>query len=150
MRNVHMTETHWVWTGYAPPNTSGMRYGRMKLPSGSGRAWALAHRYSWELRNGPVPDGLIVRHLCGLSLCVNPEHLAIGTHQDNADDRERDGNTRRGEKHGRSILTREDVIYIKTSGEKGCDLAKKYGVCEATISAVRTGRNWKGNNAATS
>lgn len=59
----------WLWDG----NISAMGYGRFWL---DGKAVS-AHRFSWELRNGPIPAGLEVHHkVCQMKCCVNPEHLA--------------------------------------------------------------------------
>lgn len=73
----------WEWTGHA--NRSG--YGRVTR---RGRD-LFAHRYSWELANGPIPDGLIVCHRCDNPPCVRPEHLFLGTHSDNMRDAQRKG-----------------------------------------------------------
>ncbi len=48
-----------------------------------------AHRLAWELAHGPIPKGLIIRHLCDNKGCAEITHLAIGTHWDNAQDRKR-------------------------------------------------------------
>jgi hypothetical protein len=49
------------------------------------------HRLAWEEANGPIPDGLFVLHRCDVPSCCNPDHLFLGTHQDNADDKKRKG-----------------------------------------------------------
>lgn len=90
----------WLWLA----NTGGKgRYGKLTC----NRRQRQAHAASWEAHNGrPVPDGLVVRHRCDVSLCVNPNHLLIGTQADNINDRDSRGRTARGDRHGRSKLRR--------------------------------------------
>lgn len=77
------------------------RYGRLSC-DGIPRQ---AHIASWEAKNGRrVPTGLLVRHKCDVSLCVNPDHLETGTHADNMRDRNARGRTARGARHGHSKL----------------------------------------------
>lgn len=66
------------WLG--PPTNSG--YGQLTVDK---RHW-MAHRYAWTQVNGPIPEGMIVMHTCDNKLCVNPEHLRLGTHHDNMAD----------------------------------------------------------------
>lgn len=70
--NVSKTESCWVWTG----SKYRMVYGILIVP-GQGRKYA--HRVSWELVNGPIPDGRVIRHRCSNQTCVNPEHLYLGS-----------------------------------------------------------------------
>jgi hypothetical protein len=132
---------HWIWTGGSSIGPYGHRYGRISRPCADKRFGA-AHRISWEIAHGPIPDGKIVRHLCGETLCVNPAHLAIGSHKDNADDRERDGKTMKHEKHWKARLSWEDVRNIRSVGYAVPWLAEKYGVSRSTIYAVLSHQNW--------
>lgn len=69
----------WIWTGAR--HRKG--YGRFAVAN---RRKVYAHRYSWELAHGPIPDGLFVLHRCDNPPCVNPGHLFLGTNQDNMRD----------------------------------------------------------------
>jgi hypothetical protein len=78
MRKVVKGDGCWLWTG-APAQWG---YGQFGMAN---KHW-LAHRVSWFFHNGPIPDGMFVCHRCDVPLCVNPDHLFLGTHQDNMDD----------------------------------------------------------------
>lgn len=84
-RHVDKSGECWIWTGAHQPfgKAHGAGYGNMNL--GSGR-YAPTHRVSWELHNGPIPNGLWVLHRCDNPKCVRPEHLFLGTQRDNARD----------------------------------------------------------------
>lgn len=73
-----------LWIGAAS------RYGRVDIASGGrkrvGRRSTGAHRLAWELVHGPIPDGLEVCHKCDVGLCINVDHLFLGTHADNMQD----------------------------------------------------------------
>lgn len=71
----------WIWIGRC--KASG--YGRIGI--GRNRQF-MAHRVSWELHRGPIPAGKYVCHKCDTPACVNPDHLFLGSAEDNAKDRE--------------------------------------------------------------
>lgn len=85
----------WPWSGAAAAHGYGHVWGEKNKNVG-------AHRVSWELHNGPIPDGLDVLHRCDNPPCVNPAHLFLGTATDNGRDMVSKGraNTPRGDVHG--------------------------------------------------
>jgi len=72
---VRKTDDCWEWTGYRQSGG----YGRLYLQGGV----ALAHRFSYGLLVGEIPQGLEIDHLCRNTSCVNPDHLEAVTHQEN-------------------------------------------------------------------
>lgn len=104
-----------------------------------------AHRVMYELRYGPIPDGLCVCHKCDTPSCVNPEHLFVGTVADNVADKVRKGRSLAGENHNLAKLTVSQVREIRSScraGAKQCLLADRYNVSDATISFIKSGQRW--------
>jgi len=103
----------------------------------------LAHRYSWELTYGLVPEGLFVCHHCDNPICINPEHLFLGTSADNRQDAMQKERLPCGENHGRHKLTEADVRAIRAdriSSQRA--LAREYGVSHSNICAIKTGATW--------
>jgi hypothetical protein len=84
--NVLKTSTCWLWKGSKRPNG----YGRLQVRGEVNKTFGV-HRLSWELHNGPIPSGLFVCHKCDVPLCVNPEHLFLGTQLENMRDRRAKG-----------------------------------------------------------
>lgn len=123
----------WPWTGQK--NEKG--YGRF--------GETMAHRVAFELVHGPVPDGQIVRHRCDNPTCCNPGHLEPGSHKDNSADALERGRFAKGERHGNTKLTAEQVAYIRRNpdGLKQIALARQFGVSPSTLSYIRSGRTWR-------
>lgn len=129
----------WFWLGHL--NEDG--YGGIGVRGKS----VLAHRASWEAFKGPIPDGLCVLHSCDIPCCVNPDHLSVGSQLENIADRVKKNRGRKtgnvGESHPLARLTVEDVLAIRASSECQQDLADRYGVDQAHISAIQLRKRWK-------
>lgn len=129
----------WLWDGRLTDRGYGASGRRGK-----------AHRRAWEIFRGPIPSGQCVCHACDVRPCVNPAHLFLGTHADNNRDAARKGRTvnPRGELHGRSKLTAEQVAAIRSEyrpGVRGLGfkaLGGRYGVSHTTVERIVAGRLW--------
>ncbi len=132
----------WPWT--AGTNAGG--YGWFGF---NGRT-RLAHRVSWTLNIGEIPEGLHVLHRCDNRPCVNPAHLFLGTQLDNVADRvakgRSGGGSLCGEDHPRVKLTAEKVAEIRARYVPRVVtqefLAKEYGVTRGNIHAIVSGKTW--------
>lgn len=128
----------WLWTG-AYDTKSG--YGSFGI---DGRRHS-AHRASWELHFGDIPSGLCVCHKCDTPQCVNPLHLFLGTHTDNAMDKVRKGrdNTPMGVNQRNAKLTDDDVMKIRNDTRTCKTIAAEYGIDGSTCSIIQLGRTWQ-------
>jgi hypothetical protein len=134
----------WEWPGPYQTHDPAFPYGKVHV------AWreaemVMAHRLAWELINGPIPDGLIVRHTCDNPKCCNPYHLLLGTHQDNSDDMVMRGRQANGERHALAKLREEDIPVIRGRlgrGETQQAVADDYQVRQSTISLIASGATW--------
>jgi len=102
-----------------------------------------AHRVSWRLYCGEIPSGLQVLHKCDNRACVNPEHLFLGTHDDNMADKVRKRRQGFGEDNGRAILSVGDVRKIRASDDSALSLARRYGVGREAIYHIRRQISWR-------
>jgi hypothetical protein len=130
---VHIDRGCWLWTGSRTGTWKGGQHGQFALYHGE---HIYAHRLSYLLFNGPIPDGQLVRHTCDVGYCVQPSHLLVGTYQDNSNDaKER----RRFPKY-KTVprkLSAEQVIEIRHLRMRGLTvtaLAAQFGVTKACIS----------------
>jgi hypothetical protein len=123
----------WIWK-MAPVG----KYGQWYLD----KKFMLAHRAAWILYRGPIPRNVLVLHSCDVPLCVNPNHLRLGTYRDNAHDAISRGRFVRGEKHGMSKLTAADVLAIRASSEPCSVLIDRYGIVQSAISAIKLRKSW--------
>ena len=133
--------TCWEWTAYCDKYGYGHFRFNGKMP--------LAHRFAYELYVAPIPEGLHILHKCNNCKCVNPEHLYVGTPQDNADDRERAERAARqdGEYNKSAKLTQDQVRAIRTLYDEGVFTQKKigqlFGVGQPQVSNIINNVLWK-------
>lgn len=135
--SVTSTDKCIEWPGRVDVNG----YGRLKHDKVSEGA----HRASYRLHIGPIPEGFIIRHKCDNPPCVNPAHLETGTHLDNARDRDSRSRGAHGERAWNAKLTEDAVREIRTSRGKitYSELAKKFDVTKEAVYAAATGRTWR-------
>lgn len=138
--NIRKLDDCWEWQGGKRNN-----YGRFWFRD---KDW-MAHRASYTIIFGEIPEGMHVCHHCDNPPCVNPNHLFVGTNSDNLLDASRkfDNLARRGEAHGNSKLTSTEVeeirelfgtgLYMKT------ELGKMFGVYDTLIGRIIRGEAWK-------
>ena len=148
---VTKTDTCWLWQGARDEKG----YGYSSLNGRNMRA----HRVSWTLAHGEIPDGLLVLHHCDVPPCVNPAHLFLGTNADNMADMkaknrqargDRSGSRRhpesrpRGSRQADAKLNEAQAKEIRSiEGLSQRAIARRYGVSNVTIHKLRTRKTWK-------
>src|SRR3990167_1599280 len=117
----------WVWQGSC--NHKG--YGQFGISSGNMKP---AHRISYGIYKGHIPNGKFVCHSCDNPPCVNPAHLFVGTNRDNMIDMfcKNRGNRPVGERHHQSVLTTNEVLNIRADLRQYKEISMEYGISIAT------------------
>ena len=135
----------WIWTGRLFKG-----YGTFSIQRAPRQQTNIgAHRWAYTHWVGPIPDGLVVCHHCDTPPCVNPDHLFVGTHQDNAIDRERKGRGAqlRGTQQRTAVLDDDMVRLIRRLHRPGkvgtYRLSALLGIHPSTIGNVLYGDGWK-------
>lgn len=142
----------WPWIAHvAPTGYAGFWLGRKFKPHK-----VSAHRLMFSLQYGPIPDGLQACHKCDNRRCVNPGHIFLGTHKDNADDRERKGRgnhkgnsnfRNRGPRNGNSRITIEQLREIRSMLKRGVyqkEIALQFPISQTQVSAIKLGKSYVG------
>jgi hypothetical protein len=131
----------WAWSGAIVDG-----YGVL-WELGASRQQLRAHRVSWAIYRGEVPEGMCVLHRCDNRQCTRPDHLFIGTVGDNNRDTIAKGRhvSSRGEKNGASKLTADDVEKMKTLRAQGLGyavIARRFGVVTMTCWRAVNQKSW--------
>lgn len=129
----------WNWLKYKDKNG----YGHMKVLGKS----ELVHRMAYQELVGELPSHMFVCPKCDNPSCLNPDHLFIGTNQDNINDkvaknRQSKIGQQKGSKHSLAKLTEVDIVDIRTSGLSQNKLALIYGVTQSNISHIQNKITW--------
>jgi hypothetical protein len=135
---------------------SGLEYGVIGEGGSreNGAKQLLAHRAAWTVYRGEIPAGMHVLHHCDVPLCCNPDHLFLGTHDDNMADCVRKGRAggkrkseaARGSKNPAAKLNETAVKTMRerrAAGWKFVDLAEAFHVSDTQARRICTGRSWQ-------
>jgi hypothetical protein len=131
----------WVWTGATTMDGYGYLFGTRREHR------RLAHRLSYELNIGPIPNGLCVLHKCDNEPCVNPGHLFTGTRKDNNEDKIRKGRDydRHGASNPNASLTQDDADEIRAMRARGMTqqaIADAKGTPQSNVSKILRNLRW--------
>lgn len=151
---VQKTDGCWLWT--AGRDKDGYGQFRVHVAPYTNRH-VHAHRVAWELTYGPIPSGLCVCHRCDNPGCVRPDHLFLGTLDENNQDKVKKGRQSKGletkpwlrakgEGHPKAKLTTDDVRQIRarfSGGATSTELAAAYGVTTQAIRAIALRKVWR-------
>lgn len=125
----------WTWMGALFQGSGYGQFSNRMLA----KSPTTAHRASWEIHKGPIPEGKMILHKCDNRKCVNPEHLYVGNNSENMIDR-----SKRGYVH-QMRLNEQKVREMRQLRQKGWPwraLAKRYGVHTNAVRDATLGRSW--------
>lgn len=126
----------WLWLG----NINYLGYGMVR----DGRMRS-AHRASFEVFRGPIPDGMDILHRCDVRCCINPDHLWLGSHRDNMRDMRTKGRNRAysGSLHPLAKLTEDIVLKARESGILPIEFAEQNGISKSAAARALAGITWR-------
>jgi len=131
---IHHEDDCWIWTD--APGTDG--YGKFQCADGRTER---AHRTSWRLFRGVIPKGLLCLHRCDRPLCVNPDHLFLGTRRDNIQDMISKGRKPKP----RATINAETAAVIKGRlllGDGPTAIARDLGISNGVVHGIKYLNNW--------
>lgn len=149
--SIRKSDQCWEWT--AGRFSGGMRYGQFRV----GKKKVKAHRFSWLMHFGEIPEGMRVLHKCDNPICVRPDHFFLGTDRDNIADCVAKGRSRNGSAEHRELWTGERNAAAKITANVAAEIREtrrrstltlkqigaRYGLCQSQVRNIVTGRSWQ-------
>ena len=132
---VEKTDGCWIWTAAKHPHG----YGKFVVNN----TVYPAHRISWELHNGEIPEGQCVMHICDNTPCIRPDHLRIGTHAENMADRDAKGRGNSRQPHKLNPGKVRRIRHLHAQGVAGHRIAAEFGIARNTVLRILRGEYWK-------
>lgn len=143
---VEKTDTCWIWKG----NKFHFGHGQFSIGSrwDNSNKSIPAHRFSWEIHNGKIPDKFCVLHKCDNPPCVNPDHLFLGTRFDNNKDMVKKGRAfhTNGTINGMHKLSDSNVINIRNLFKNGLnqrEISRKFNISYGNVHCIVRRKSWK-------
>jgi hypothetical protein len=135
-----MNDECWLWKGRT---TKKWKYGLFEIR----KVNFLAHRISYHLHRGRIPEGLNVCHQCDIPQCVNPDHLFAGTQADNHADMWAKGRGvvrgMPGEAHPLCRLSKDQILAIRADTRTQKQIAITHGISRSYVSEIKSRKKWK-------
>jgi hypothetical protein len=127
----------WIWSAGTRPNNKGVLYPRHWTDEQKSVG---AHRFSYEITHGQIPDGSYICHKCDTPLCVNPEHLFASNHAGNMQDMVQKNRSYKGRgelKRGRAKLTNQQAEEIRDMNLSQSKIAEIFGISQTTVGRIK-------------
>jgi len=134
---IKKTNNCWLWIASKRQGKRAMGYGQFET--------GYAHRASWEIHNGKIPSGMLILHKCDNPPCVNPDHLFLGTYQDNENDKKIKSRQARGCAIGSSKYNEIDILGVKlllALKHNQSKLSRLLGISQSHISRISKNETW--------
>ncbi len=135
LASIRVENGCWLWAGVQ--ENSKNRYGSAFL---NGRRIG-ANRFAYEAFNGPIPPSMSVCHRCDNTRCVNPDHLFLGSHQDNMADRNRKGRAAPKSKINAAMV--QEIRSLRKDGLCLKEIASQFGITVSSASKICSGHRWR-------
>lgn len=101
------------------------------------------HRYIYEITKGQIPIDMVVMHKCDNVLCINPDHLKLGSQVENLKDMIEKGRDAKGSKLPQSKVTEDDVRKIRKDKRTLKEISNQYGISQSSVSMIKSKRTWR-------